>query len=234
MNNDHNTNSKGNLQPKSNRSSEKNAGIALIFERIGQNGEYALGCSRNAKSEQENQLRAYAKENDLLISEETVINNSSKRFPPGKEARVFLDKNGKDIIKIVNYGVYSDTPLSFYENRIRLFNELFPETAYEIMGFSENEKGFRFVVRQPFIQGTLLLNLTGSPEKFLAQQERVKNYMQERLSMNFYGLDAFTDGNVLVQDLHLKNVIEGTDGNLYVIDAVPSTMISLTASLYAV
>ena len=55
-------------------------------------------------------------------------------------------------------------------------------------------------------------------------QERVKNYMQERLSMSSYGLDAFTDGDVKVQDLHLKNVIEGIDGNLYIIDAVPSPL----------
>ena len=150
-----------------------------------------------------------------------ISQNSSKKLPSGKEATVYLDKDESTVTKIVNYDKYSGTPYDFINYRICLFNRLFPGTGYELVGFTENNNGFAFVVQQPFIKGRLLHNLAFSVSSLVEQQSRVVQFMFDGLGMKPDGLDAYGNGEVVVQDLHLKNVIEGIDGNLYVIDAVP-------------
>ena len=234
-NNENDTSTAGGLRQNRGRRSEKNAGIASIFDRIRKNSGNALARPQSEKSEQEKWLKEYAEIGGLLFSKKSIAENLFKELPPGKEAKVFLDKDGKNVIKIVNYTKYSDTPLSFYDNRIVLFGELFPATSYQIVGFLEDENGLSFVVKQPFIHGKTLQrifteNIVNDFQSLNTQQNRVKEYMQNKFSMEVYGLDAFADGSILVQDLHLKNVIEGIDGNLYVIDAVPSRIDNVPCS----
>ena len=103
-----------------------------------------------------------------------------------------------------------------------LFNQLFEETSYNIIGFTETDKGFSFVVEQPFIKGRLLNELVTSPETDKIQNDRVAKFMEERFSMLPAGLYAYGNPELKIEDVHLRNVIEGEDGNLYVIDAIPS------------
>lgn len=174
------------------------------------------------KPEQEKALKAYAEQEGIWLNERQIAENAARRIPSGAEADVYLDKDGKNVTKIINYAQYSDTPEEFFTNRIQAFNDLFPGTAYSIIGFTETNKGFSFVVSQPFIRGKELQKLTISPETLDEQQERVAKFMEEGFGMEPAGLDAFENDTYLVQDLHLNNVIEGEDGNLYVIDAITS------------
>ena len=67
----------------------------------------------------------------------------------GGEARVYLDKNGKSIIKI-NDAVYYATWLEFF-NSILLHNLIFLNTANTLVGFTKEEDILNVVMKQPFI-----------------------------------------------------------------------------------
>lgn len=77
----------------------------------------------------------------------------------GQEANVFVygDDNNRHVVKVINYSMMSDLPSEFIDNRIALYNGLFPESRYELLGFTErNDGNFCFVVKQPFIERILV------------------------------------------------------------------------------
>lgn len=180
------------------------------------------GISRpqSGKSEQEELLKKYAEDSGIWFDEKTIESEALRNLPSGKEANVYLSKDEKTVIKVMQYDVYSKTPLDFLNNRIILFNELFAGTAYNIEGFTQTDKGFAFIVSQPFIPGNTLEHSALNVDQYKAQQNRVADLMSERFGMSQYGLDAFVNSRFLIQDLHLKNIIEDVNGNLYVIDAI--------------
>jgi hypothetical protein len=52
----------------------------------------------------------------------------------GAEADVYYMPDGT-VTKVVEH---SNTPLEFLDDRISLYNHLFPETSYELIGFTDN------------------------------------------------------------------------------------------------
>lgn len=168
--------------------------------RLGQDRPIRSGSRGDEYARQERSLEEYAKENGLWFSVDEIEAKTAKKFRSGKEADVYLEKDGKTVIKVVNYSQYSETPLDFIENRILLFNELFNSTAYTIIGYTQTDKGFSFVVKQPFIKGRLLDNpfLAPNVDAYKAQQQRVVDYMQDKFGMQPSGLDAFSDGEMRI------------------------------------
>ncbi|GAB6121094.1 MuF-C-terminal domain-containing protein [Dysgonomonas termitidis] len=200
----------------------RNAQVAARLGSYRQADRRNVQRPQSGKSEQEKSLKEYAEQEGIWMDEKEIASNAAKKMPSGKEADVYLNKDGKTVTKVVNYSKYSDTPADFLNNRILLFNQLFKDTPYKIVGFTENDKGFSFVVEQPYIKGKSLNSQVTSIKSLTDQQKRVENYMKDNFGMNPSGLDAFSNGEVTIEDIHLKNVMEGEDGNLYIIDAIPS------------
>ena len=158
---------------------------------------------------QEGILEKYAKQNDIWFKQ--------GHFPD----RLYIDKGGEAIVyrkdenrvvKLIDPRQIdkSLTPQTFLDNRIALFNYLFPESHYEVMGFMRDDNGkFRVIVTQPFIQG--------EPIK---QQSDVDAFMKSK-GLQRTGRQSYANDLYEVHDLHEKNVIKGKDGTIYVIDAVP-------------
>jgi hypothetical protein len=69
----------------------------------------------------------------------------------GGESEVYLASDRLDVIK-VNDAIYYAT-WSEYINSLILHNLLFPNTAYTLQGFMENEGRLNAVLQQPFIEG---------------------------------------------------------------------------------
>jgi len=209
------------LEQETSAGREENARTA---RRLGSYRQVRSGSGRNTNTAQEKELEDYAKEKGIWLDAGQIAENSEHKFRSGNEADVYLNKDGKTVTKVIDYSKYSKSPLDFIDNRILLFNKLFNDTPYAIVGFTKTDKGFSFVVEQPYIKGLPLESpvITGTVDALLAQQKRVSDYMAERFGMKPVGLDAFSDGEITIQDVHLRNVIQGEDGNLYVIDAVPS------------
>ena len=199
---------------------------AEIAEKLGSYRQADFSGWRDNNKIQEQYLKEYAKEKDIWFSKVDIVKNSAvdadgkvRKFKTGAEAEVYLNKDLKTVTKIVNYSKHNKTPLDFIDNRILLFNFLFPGTSYTITSFTLTEYGFSFVVEQPLIEGKLLEELTSFIEKDSSQFGRIREFMKDRFDMDSISLFDYSKGDVTVGDLHLRNVIEGIDGNLYVIDA---------------
>ncbi|MDL2323438.1 hypothetical protein LJC52_05570, partial [Bacteroidales bacterium OttesenSCG-928-A17] len=173
---------------------------------------------------EESILKKYAEDTSSLLSREDIESMSVRKFPSGQESEVYESKDGENVIKIVNYKMYSETPLEFLDNRISLNNYIFPETAYKLIGFTETKNGLSFVLEQPFIQGSNLNKFAISVESLVKQQSRVFDHMKDELGASMIGTSrtGFYNDNYVIEDLHLNNVKEGADGNLYFIDSVIS------------
>ena len=215
------------MEQETTESRARNAQIVARLERYRQTDSGIVPNAQSNKSEQESELKQYAQENNIWFDEKNIADNSARKFPSGKEADVYVNVNGKTVTKVVNYSKYSETPLDFLDNRILLFNQLFNDTEYTIVGFTETNKGFSFVIEQPYIKGKELSRLTTSMQSMEEQQQRVKDYIKTRFGLDESGLDAFGNNELTIEDLHLRNVIEGDDGNLYVIDAVTKKKLRL-------
>ena len=209
-------------QRESSQSNGRNEEVASILRGNGTDGSGTLQSTRTSKSEQEAALKEYAEQNGIWFNENQLTERISNKLPSGKEADVYIAKSSVNVIKIVNYQKYSNTPADFLNNRISLYNKLFHETPYEIIGFTQSRKGFSFIVEQPFVMGKLLQSFAMSETDLDNLQGKVREYMKERFDMNPAGLDAFDNELHTIQDIHLKNVIRGKDENLYFIDVIPS------------
>lgn len=166
------------------------------------------------------------KDNEPWLSEEDISSITDGLMASGKEADVFMSKDGRSVIKVIDYSVYSATPSDFKRDRIELFNKIFPDTAYELLGYTDNAEGkLCFVVKQPYIDGTLLGHYwakSNGKVDFSDLEPMLEKWMSDNYGMHKYGLDAFENDEIRIQDLHLKNVKIDADGRMYVIDAIPS------------
>lgn len=227
-----------------------NAGETEGLGRNRQADRPRLPDSRASKSEQEKIIRDSARSNGTWYTGEQIaellqrdgtkserdlrtdIEYNVKELSSGKEADVYLTHNGNDVVKIIDYSVYSKTPTDFYRDRIELFNHLFPETAYTLLGFTDNADGkLCFIVSQPYIQGNLLENYwlaTKGKIKYSELEPMLEKYMLDNFGMHKYGLDAYENDNFRIQDLHLKNVKIDDNGNIFIIDAIPSAKVAAT------
>ncbi|MEP7377795.1 MAG: hypothetical protein ABI675_30625 [Chitinophagaceae bacterium] len=99
------------------------------------------------KKAQAQQLEIFSSEHDLwaahLPTEQTFLTR-------GGEARVYLHDDNRHVIKL-NDSVYYATWLEFL-NSILLHNLVFPNTAYELIGFTKEGETLIAVLKQPFVR----------------------------------------------------------------------------------
>lgn len=127
-------------------------------------------------------------------------------FPSGVENDVYLNPHGNVIYKVNNL-MTSKTLLSLFF-RLNLHNSIFPQTAYMLQGFTGFGNGSIYpILRQDFI-----------PNEREATPIEIDMYMSA-LGFKKHSATMFSNENVEVSDLHPRNVLRDSDGDLYVIDA---------------
>ena len=155
----------------------------------------------------EGRLTKYAQESGCWFDLKEDIKGNFKYLGSGAESDVYLDNDGKHVLKVVNYRAFSETPLDFLNNRISVHNTIFPGTAYELVGFTYSheidEEGFYFITRQDFIDS----------KKPRPTQEEIDEYMERR------GFEI-RDGVCIIEgyqisDLAPRNFVKDNDGKLY-------------------
>ncbi len=139
-------------------------------------------------------------EQATLIEEYCLQNNFWIQLPQtyltrGGEARVYLDDNKKDVIK-VNDGVYYATWLEFL-NSIQLHNLFFENTAYDLQGFHKENNALYAVLRQPFIVSDTIADLRDI-KSFLEFNGFENTRRQDYLHREF---------GLILEDMHDENVI---------------------------
>jgi hypothetical protein len=119
---------------------------------------------------------------------------------------VYLN-DGKSVLKLndtIFYASWTD-----YFHNLLLNNYFFPDTAYELLGFYQEENTIYAVVKQAFIRATEKTNLAF-----------VKEFMAANGFANTRNNDYYnSDLGIILEDLHDENVLT-ENGILQFIDTV--------------
>jgi hypothetical protein len=155
------------------------------------------------KKEQAAFLRAYAENAGIWLYS---LPASSEYLTRGGESKVYLAPDKMNVIK-VNDAIYYATWLEYFTS-IVIHNSLFPQTAYRLIGFIEDDGNLCVALEQPFIEG---------------QQANLED-ISELLTFNGFTntrrQDYFNqEFGLLLEDMHDENVIS-RQGILFFIDTV--------------
>lgn len=164
-----------------------------------------------AKRRVEAQLEKYAKNENIWFDYDEFV-NSHTHLKDGEEARVFEDTDPRFVVKLANYSKFDEkySPGEFIDERISLFNFIFPLTHYELVGFTrDSDNQFHFVLKQPYIDG--------KPATVQARVEFMKGLLGEDSERT---VEQFSNREYHVSDLHDDNVLQDKNGNVFVIDAI--------------
>ncbi len=162
---------------------------------------------RSTVQRSEEALEAYAKHEGIWFED---LDTEYPQIAEGFEAIVYEDSNPDFVLKSARFA--DSSPLQTLDDRVSLFNALFPETAYELVGFTRDSIGsFRFVLRQPFIIGELGHD---DPKALTAR-------MKEGGLFATPDPEKFTSSNHLIRDVHSRNYIKTVD-RVFIIDAMTS------------
>lgn len=137
---------------------------------------------------------------------------SGERIGLGGENDVYLSRDGKSVIKINDFSYLPENSTNFdsFMNRVDAHNELFPNDAITILGFTLNSDGkVSVVLSQPYI---------GNARE--ATQEEIDNFLEE---MGFYTdmSGNWTDGTFDIADTKPNNILVDEYGNMHFIDVLP-------------
>src|SRR5258707_9822396 len=123
----------------------------------------------------------------------------------GAEQRVYLAENVLYVIKL-NDSIFYERWLDYFHNLL-IHNFLFPQTAYELIGFYLESKVLHAVVKQPFIEITEPTD-TAAVKEFLSA-----NGFQLKKNNDYFNLEA----GIILEYLHDENVLTNK-GVLFFID----------------
>jgi len=154
------------------------------------------------KREETKRLRSYVQANNLWVSDIDINSYISE----GAEQKVYL-RNGKTVLKL-NDAIYYTSWIDYFHNLL-LNNYFFPDTAYRLLGFFENENVLYAVVEQSFVKATEKTDLS-----------KVKQFMSSNGFENTRNNDYFNpELGIILEDLHDENVLT-QHGVLCFIDTV--------------
>lgn len=157
---------------------------------------------KQIKSEETALIKQFCNRNSFWI---TSININAF-ISSGAEQKVYLQNKHK-VIKL-NDSIYYESWEDYFNNLL-LHNYFFPDTAYQLIGFYEQDDIVYAVVEQKFVESDSDTEL-----------ENVKNFLDQNGFKNTRNNDYFNpDLGIILEDLHDENVLT-FEGNLFFIDTV--------------
>ena len=157
---------------------------------------------QQVKSQEAARLIDFSKKNNLWFSKFDASNYISE----GAEQKVYL-MNSYQVFKL-NDSIYFTNWLDYLHNLL-LHNFFFPDTSYELIGFTSLNKTLYSVVKQNYIQITEPTNLSV-----------VKQFLKVNGFLNIRNHDYFNPNlGIILEDLHDENVLVN-NGIYYFIDTV--------------
>lgn len=175
-------------------------------------GSYSHDSERTRREAESERLVSIAKQHGLFVSDEVIKSFTGKVAKRTGESVIYIDKETGKVTKVkdpyaksaMKSGVQPED--AAFEHLVH--NLLFPETAYTLVGISENLGDVRIVLSQNFVQSK------GQPTK-----EQIAEALATR---GLYPEDNYSFGNDLVSvtDVEGDNVLLGEDGTVYFIDPI--------------
>ncbi len=166
----------------------------------------AIAGTTACKGVQIHGLEKFAVRNGYLISRMDDYGSFADR---GSENEVYTSFDNNYVFKLNDFR-YSDDNLDSFFERISAHNALFPDCAYECVGFAYNQnRKFCAVLKQPFIHA----------EREATEEEITHKLTKLGFAPQFDG-EYFSNGQYDIFDALPNNVLKGSDGNLYFIDTI--------------
>jgi hypothetical protein len=162
--------------------------------------------SKQIRQQETKRLEKLITDQNLWISDIDF----SQYVSEGAEQRVYL-KDSDHVLKL-NDAIYYSYWTDYFHNLL-LHNFFFPDTAYELLGFTKESENLYAVVKQPFVTITQETDLN-----------KVKAFLESNGFFNNRNNDYINlDLGIILEDLHDENVLTKNDV-LYFIDTVFYTM----------
>lgn len=175
---------------------------ATCYLKGGQGAGKVVKGEKYFKKQEEQVLKAFIEAGSLWFKEI----NFKHYLSEGAEQRVFLEE-GRIVLKL-NDSIFYESWEDYF-NSLLLHNYFFPDTAYELKGFTHEKEVLYAVVEQPFVKASDRTNLN-----------HVGKFMQDNGFLNKKNNDYFNpELGIILEDLHEENVLT-KDGLLYFVDTV--------------
>lgn len=176
----------------------------IRYLRKSKSSGQTVKSKQSVKSEETTLIKQFCDRNSFWITAIDITQFVSS----GAEQKVYL-YNKRKVIKL-NDAIYYETWEDYLINLL-LNNFFFPDTAYQLIGFYEDESSAQFyaVVEQQFVISDSLTKL-----------ENVKLFLASNGFTNTRNNDYYNpDLGIILEDLHDENVLTFQD-NLFFIDTV--------------
>ena len=181
--------------------------ISSSIERICQEAiRDAQATIRDLSRQEEIEAERFAKENGLWIPFKNV-DSFGEPYPGGNENIVYYNQNESAVYKVNN--LINAGSITKLIAQILLHNKIFPDTPYELVGFTGFEGRSIYPV---FKQSHIVISRFATPDE-------IADYMQS-IGFNQVSDSKFTDEKFTVSDLFPRNVLKDKQGNIYVIDDI--------------
>lgn len=172
------------------------------YLRKSKSSSKTIESSKQIKSEEATIIKQFCDKNYFWI---TAININAF-VSSGAEQKVYLYNKFK-VIKL-NDSIYYETWEDYFNNLL-INNYFFPDTAYQLVGFYEQENLLYAVVEQKFVESDSETEL-----------DNVKSFLIENGFENTRNNDYYNpELGIILEDLHDENVLTFKD-NLFFIDTV--------------
>lgn len=158
--------------------------------------------SKQIREKETKRLEVFIYEHHLWINNIDFTQYVSE----GAEQRVYL-KDANYVLKL-NDAIYYSYWIDYFQNLL-LHNFFFPDTAYELLGFTKENDIIYAVVKQPFVSITQVTDLN-KVKVFLESNGFINNRNNDYINLEL---------GIILEDLHDENVLT-KDDVLYFIDTV--------------
>lgn len=189
--------------------------VDALYSRISEssvpaNGRFSESGRREIESRKKEALKGWAIATGNWHTDLSAFTNQIEPIGVGTDSKVYISKDGQHVIKASKGKPYGKRFRPDIDN-IPLFNSVFKNSAYEIVGYGEIDGEFVRILKQPIVD---FANSTP-----LTEDERVE-YMR---SLGFEPLNkentAFSNGEIVISDLQKSNIVKDKFGEIRVIDA---------------
>lgn len=189
--------------------------VDALFSRISEsavpaNERFSEAGRRAIEERKKELLKGWAIATGNWHTDLKEFTDDTEPIGEGKDSKVYSSKDGRFVIKASKGKPFGKRFRPDIDN-IALFNDVFRDTRYEILGYGEIDGEFVRILQQPIVDFAESTPLTS---------EERGEYMQ---SLGFEPLNdantAFADGEIVIADLQKGNVVRDAAGNISVIDA---------------
>lgn len=161
----------------------------------------ATEVEKHYKKQEEKRLEGYISDNKLWVEIDLT-----QYVSEGAEQKVYL-KDTDSVLKL-NDSIYYTSWRDYFYNLL-LHNFFFPDTAYDLIGFTKDQNVLYAVVKQSYV------TITNTTDLAKVREFLILNGFNNIRNNDYYNPDL----GIILEDLHDENVLTRNDV-LYFIDTV--------------